>query len=122
MSAYSASLIESNGTRPFEAAIGWVNAVLIGELAVGLCVMAVAIIGLLMLTGRLPVRKGARVILGCFVLLGAPAIAGELMQVWPVAEPAARPVPMVVEGNLQPREELPPATYNPYTSATMRTD
>ena len=40
-----------------------------------LCVLAVAFVGMLMLTGRLALREGLRVALGCFILLGAPAIA-----------------------------------------------
>ena len=37
-------------------------------------IVAVAIIGLLMLTGRMNWRYGATVILGCFILFGATSI------------------------------------------------
>jgi type IV secretory pathway VirB2 component (pilin) len=40
----------------------------------GSAVMAVATVGLMMLTGRMNWRFGATVILGCFILFGAGAI------------------------------------------------
>ena len=36
-------------------------------------IIAVAVLGMMMLSGRIPVREGMRVLLGCFLLLGAPA-------------------------------------------------
>ena len=72
----SASLFETNGARPVGAAIGWITGTALGSLAIGLCVLAVAIVGLLLMTGRLAIRDALRVVLGCFILLGAPVIAG----------------------------------------------
>ena len=40
--------------------------------------LAVAFVGLMLMTGRLAVRDGLRVAVGCFVLLGAPLIASGL--------------------------------------------
>ena len=100
-------------------AIGWINGVLLGNLAVSLCVLAVALIGLLMLSGRVPVRQGMRVVLGCFILLGAPVIAAGLSGVWQRASPAT-PEPVAV--TQQPRSDLPPADYDPYAGASLRRD
>jgi type IV secretion system protein VirB2 len=47
-----------------------------GEVASGVAVVAVAVVGFLMLTGRLNWRYGATVILGCFILFGATTIVG----------------------------------------------
>ena len=38
-------------------------------------VIAVAFLGLMMIAGRLPFRRGISVVLGCFLLLGAPVVA-----------------------------------------------
>lgn len=100
-------------------AVGWINGVLLGSLAVGLCVLAVALVGLLMLSGRLPVRQGLRVILGCFILLGAPVIAAGIAGAWQQGSPTP-PAPLAISE--QPRADLPPANYDPYAGASLRRD
>jgi type IV secretion system protein VirB2 len=47
---------------------------LLGTVATVVAVIAVATVGLLMLTGRINWRYGATVILGCFILFGAASI------------------------------------------------
>lgn len=69
------SLFEPQGSSAIADAAAWINGALLGSLAIGLCVIAVATIGLITLSGRLPVRRGMHVVLGCFVLLGAPGWA-----------------------------------------------
>jgi len=49
---------------------------LLGTVATVIAVIAVASVGLLMLTGRMNWRYGATVILGCFILFGAASIVG----------------------------------------------
>jgi type IV secretion system protein VirB2 len=49
---------------------------LLGEVASGVAVIAVAVVGFLMLTGRINWRYGATVIFGCFILFGAATIVG----------------------------------------------
>lgn len=44
-------------------------------MATSIAVIAVASIGLLMLSGRVRMRRGATVILGCFILFGVATIA-----------------------------------------------
>lgn len=93
--------------------MGWISDVAFGPLAVTLCVLAVAFVGFVMLTGRMPVRMGLRVVLGCFVLLGAPVIASGLMEF--SRDPQVdRPPPALKE---PAREELPPANYDPFAGA-----
>ena len=60
------------------AAAQWRSGTLLGTVAVSLCVIAVAFVGLALMSGRLAVRDGMRVALGCFILLGASAIAAGL--------------------------------------------
>lgn len=104
-------------------AIDWINGVLLGSVAIALCVLAVALVGLLMLGGRLPVRHGMRVVLGCFVLLGAPAIAAGIAGAWqeiPASPPLAPAT--AIEPIEEPRADLPPADYDPYAGASLRRD
>lgn len=103
----------------FAEAVNWISTLLLGSLAVGLCVIAVAFIGFMMLGGRLPVRQGMRVILGCFILLGAPVIAAGLTGIWQQDAPAVAE-PLVTD--TEPREEMPPADYDPYAGASLRRD
>ena len=116
----SASYLPPSGTT-FGASIDWINGLLLGSLAISLCVIAVALVGLMMVGGRLPVRKGLRVILGCFILLGAPVIAAGFMGIWRGGDMPAHESPSLVEF-AGPREEPPPANYDPYAGASLRRD
>jgi type IV secretory pathway VirB2 component (pilin) len=69
------SLFEAGGGTPMVESARWIEGVMLGEIALGVCVIAVAFIGGLMLTGRIDVRRGFSVLLGCHVLFGAPIIA-----------------------------------------------
>jgi type IV secretory pathway VirB2 component (pilin) len=62
------------GSGPIVAAVDWVQATLLGNIATTIAVIAVAIVGFMMLSGRLNWRHGAMVIAGCFVLFGATVI------------------------------------------------
>lgn len=103
------SLLEAGGGAPMVESARWIEGVMLGEVALAGCVIAVAFIGALMLTGRLPLREGARAVVGCFVLLGAPAIAAGL--VGDESEDIETSAPTATEG---PRPALPPANPDPY--------
>ncbi len=62
------------GSGPINAALGWVEGTLLGSLATTAAVIAVAVVGLMMLTGRIDWRRGMTVILGAFILFGAATI------------------------------------------------
>ncbi|HEY2660569.1 MAG TPA: TrbC/VirB2 family protein [Caulobacteraceae bacterium] len=64
------------GGGPILGAVTWIQDTLLGEVASGVAVIAVAVVGFLMLTGRINWRYGATVIVGCFVLFGAATIVG----------------------------------------------
>lgn len=75
----SAQVINSadpEGSGPLIAAVSWLQGTLLGTVATVAAVIAVAAIGFMMLTGRIDWRRGAIVILGCFVLFGAASIVG----------------------------------------------
>lgn len=85
----------------------WMESLVQGPAATTLAVLAVAATGLMMLSGRLPVRRGLVVALGCFVLFGAPTIARGLFA-------AAGGMP---ESGVAPAMPIaaavPPPAYNP---------
>jgi type IV secretion system protein VirB2 len=64
------------GSGPIVSAVRWLEGTLLGTVATVVAVIAVAVVGLLMLTGRINWRYGVTVIIGCFILFGAASIVG----------------------------------------------
>lgn len=62
------------GSGPIVSALSWLQGTLLGNVATSVAVIAVAMVGFMMLTGRLNWRLGATVIIGCFILFGSAAI------------------------------------------------
>ncbi|MBU6318962.1 MAG: TrbC/VirB2 family protein [Alphaproteobacteria bacterium] len=74
LSAHAQSASDPRGSGPILAAVNWVQGTLLGNVATAVAVVAVAIVGFMMLTGRMNWRHAITVILGCFILFGAAAI------------------------------------------------
>ena len=70
------SFSDPAGSGPVVGAVHWLQGTLLGTVATVIAIIAVASVGLLMLTGRMNWRYGATVILGCFILFGAASIVG----------------------------------------------
>lgn len=68
------ALADPGGSGPIVSAVQWLQGTLLGTVATVIAVIAVACVGLLMLSGRINWRHGAVVILGCFILFGAVSI------------------------------------------------
>lgn len=68
------ALPDPEGSGVIVSAVRWLQGTLLGTVATVVAVIAVAVVGLLMLTGRINWRYGATVILGCFILFGAASI------------------------------------------------
>lgn len=68
--------LDPAGSGVVVSAVQWLQGTLLGTVATVLAVIAVAVVGMMMLTGRINWRHGATVILGCFVLFGAASIVG----------------------------------------------
>ena len=64
------------GSSPLVAALEWVQGTLLGNVATAAAVIAVAVVGFMMLTGRIDWRRGLTVVVGCFILFGAATIVG----------------------------------------------
>ena len=62
------------GSSPILAALNWVQGTLLGNLATTAAVVAVALLGYLMLTGRFEWRRGLIVIFGIFIIFGSVSI------------------------------------------------
>lgn len=74
--ANAQSYADPAGSGAIVGAVNWLQGTLLGTVATVVAVIAVASVGLLMLTGRMNWRYGATVILGCFILFGAASIVG----------------------------------------------
>ncbi|WP_230482644.1 TrbC/VirB2 family protein [Sphingomonas sp. Leaf21] len=98
------------------SAVVWIEHMITGSLATLVATIAVGTAGLAIMMGRLPVRRGAEIVLGIFVVFGAPAIARGISAL-PMPEraemslPASNP-PIVVRAP-------PMAAYDPYAGASV---
>lgn len=73
--AYSQdSYSDPAGSRVLVSAVNWLQGTLLGTIATVVAVIAVAVVGFMMLTGRINWRYGVTVVLGCFILFGAASI------------------------------------------------
>lgn len=66
------------GSGPLLGALQWVQGTLMGTLATTAAVIAVALVGFMMLTGRMEWRRAMVVIFGAFVVFGAGSIVAGL--------------------------------------------
>lgn len=60
------------------AAVDWAVGTLLGSVTTGVAVIAVAFLDFGLMFGHLDWRTGVRVVLGMFIVFGAPMIAAEL--------------------------------------------
>lgn len=69
------------GSGPIVGAVDWLQGTLLGNVATAIAVIAVAAVGVMMLTGRINWKYGASVVLGLFILFGAASIVGGIRSV-----------------------------------------
>jgi len=110
------------GASVLAAAISWLQDVLLGTVATSIAVIAVAAIGFGMLTGRVNIRHGATVILGCFTLFGASTIVNGLRYA-ASGVGGYDPPPVIVAAPPPAPPAVPPtgtrAPYDPYAGASV---
>lgn len=68
----------TGGGNPLVDAMVWMQNILLGPIATSLAVMAVAGVGFMMLTGRMNWRYGGTVIVGVFIIFGAPRLVNSI--------------------------------------------
>lgn len=101
------------------AAADWVTELVTGPALTSLLLIAIAVLAFTMLSGRLPLRRGSLVILGCFILTGAAEISRSMMEFLPntpVPALPSSPAPIEVQElpALGPKPERTPSTGNPF--------
>jgi type IV secretory pathway VirB2 component (pilin) len=117
-SSTSASLADPAGASVLAAAVSWLQGTFLGTLATTVAIIAVASVGLMMLAGRMNLRHGLTVILGSFILFGAPAIVAGIQSMAGTgyAGGYAPPPPAPPPAALPP---LPPVNPDPYAGASV---
>ena len=101
------------------AGASWIEQLIAGPLGTSLAVIAVAWFGVALLGGRLSIKQGGILVLGCFVMFAAPVMARALIG---LAQQTAGGT-----AEVQPREfvvprSLPtsrPPAYDPYAGASV---
>jgi type IV secretory pathway VirB2 component (pilin) len=117
----SPSLADPPGASAVVAAVAWLQGTLLGTIATMVAVIAIASVGLMMLSGRVNIRHGLTVIAGCFILFGASTIVAGIQASLAGADRAAvaatpeAPPPMVAAAPPPP----PPANRDPYAGASV---
>lgn len=76
--AASAQTEAARSQSPITDALLWMQGLLLGPIATSLAVMAVAGVGFMMLTGRMNWRYGGTVIIGVFIIFGAPRLVNSI--------------------------------------------
>lgn len=65
---------DPQGSGVIAGAVSWLTGTLLGNVATGLAILAIAIIGILLAVGRLEWGRAALVVVGIFILFGAVSI------------------------------------------------
>jgi len=100
------------------ASVDWVRDLLTGSIGISIAVLAIAWVGFALLQGRIPLRDGARIVLGCFILFGAPIIATAFLQMARPEQPESHPSTILV---VPPPVTTPtkPPQFDPYAGASV---
>lgn len=109
ISLRQASLSDPPPASAIAAATDWIGNLLFGPLATAIAIIAIACVGLAMLSGRIELRRGASVVFGCFLLFGAKGIADGFR-----ASATGSPPPVAAA--------VPPLTFVPSSSHSQRAD
>lgn len=97
------------------AAAAWIESLVLGTPATITAVLAIAALGFAALGGHFPARRALRVVLGTFILFGAPIIAGglsNLSQQW--RQGTDFPTAVASPVDPAPAAPLPSPTANPF--------
>jgi type IV secretory pathway VirB2 component (pilin) len=118
----SGSLADPAGSSVLVAAVMWLQETLLGTVATTVAIIAIASVGLMMLTGRVNVRYGLTVIAGSFILFGAATIVAGIQASLAGGDLAATPYPPPPAAAPPPPPPMPPpppANNDPYAGASV---
>jgi len=114
------SLADPGNSASLVAAATWVEALVTGTTATIVATIAVASVGFLMLQGRLPLRRGLVVVMGCFVIFGSGALAEGLLAVGQSASTFTSSDTIAPPAPAPPPAAPPqPSVYDPYAGASV---
>lgn len=121
MYSTTSSLADPPVHNPIADGVAWVQGAAIGSVATTVAVVAVAAMGLLMLSGRLELRRGLTLVLGCFILFGAGSIGtaitgGTIVEVTPTTANAWASRPLT---STTPAAGPSETSYDPYAGASV---
>ncbi len=125
---YSTPLLgDPGGSGAVVAAVQWLQNTLLGTVATTVAVISVATVGLMMMSGRVDLRRGASVVIGCFILFGASSIAAGIRSVATGDSIAVEPVSYVEPWTVAPAPVAPPVPVrvpaeraaDPFAGATV---
>lgn len=111
------SLLDPPLSSPIGASVAFVHASALGSLATVVAVLAVVSLGYAMLAGRVPVRRAAIVLIGCFIIFGATAIARTLTALG--GEPHSTVPAMPTSADPLPTPQVAASPYDPYAGASV---
>jgi type IV secretory pathway VirB2 component (pilin) len=119
----SSSVANPAGSSVLVAAVSWLQNTVLGTVATTIAVIAIAVVGLMAISGRVSIRYGVTVVAGCFILFGAPAIvAGILSFVGGGGSYSSAPPPSAMAAPPPALPALPPPLpYDPYAGASVPT-
>ena len=100
------------------AATHWIEGLLLGSFATAMAVIAVAWVGFGLLTGRIELRRAVQVVVGCFILFGAPVMVREFAQAVRGDGAAAPGVASGPPPSPPPAPRQPPSV-DPYAGAAV---
>jgi type IV secretory pathway VirB2 component (pilin) len=121
LASTSGSLADPAGASVLVAAVSWLQQTILGTVATTIAIIAVASVGLSMLNGRVSVRYGMTVLIGCFILLGASTIAAGIRSFvggGDAVSYAPEPPPVVLPPAPPPAPPAP-ANNDPYAGASV---
>ena len=101
------------------AALTWIEGTLTGSVGTSLAVLAVGWFGLALLSGQASLRRGAMVVIGCFILFGAPSLARGLMGLAGNARDASAAAPQASLTTPPPPAPAMPPDFDPYAGAAV---
>jgi type IV secretory pathway VirB2 component (pilin) len=67
--------VDNAASASMVAAVDWLTVLILGRVGTAVAILAIAGLGMSLLYGRVPARKGAYIIFGCFMLFSSRAIA-----------------------------------------------
>lgn len=107
--------------QPLADATAWFTQSALMSLIQPMAILAVSILGIAMLRGHFPVRRGGMAIIGCFIMIGAVSIAASLLSGTNSGASTRLPEPIGLKTDSPPPRTKPGPTpsNDPYAGASL---